>query len=55
MHVERVPDAASFLDRSAGLRAQEPLLTNVIGSVAQLARRAGVRAGLVVARARRRR
>jgi predicted GNAT family acetyltransferase len=35
VRVERVEDAAEFLRRTAALRASEPVLTNVIGTIAQ--------------------
>ena len=37
MHVEPQPDPATFLERSASVRAREPVLTNVIGTVARMA------------------
>lgn len=36
MRVERAVDAAEFLARSSSLRAREPVLTNVMGTVAQM-------------------
>lgn len=35
MHVHALPDAAGFLVATEALRAQDPILTNVVGSVAQ--------------------